>query len=329
MAATKTVYATASLATERALLRRSGIIWNQGSNSFPWAQVAEDNNVGDFLWDNFLCWMGTVIASNLGNYVGSGTAWHSFEASGASLKLSAADNPTGYAGSGVGFGVLKMVTGATAHNSVQMELGGTANAVGTSIGAFGVGSNAAATVPSGTSLPKLFFETRVRFVQSTVQSAFIGLAVPNKTSGVNTVYNGSDVYQNMNCIGFQLDGATDTTKLNAIYGIAASAPVVVGNGGVPSTAAYAGQNVTPVVAGALTDFTKIGFVFDPTNVQALRFYQDGYLLGSQTLPQITAAKWPSNVPLNVLYYLQAEGAGGASVEMDVDWVAIGQLLNLE
>lgn len=288
----------------------------------PWEKIKENPDLGSIKFIDFESLAGDAVASNAGMYNCDGAGFRTFEGTGGSMLISNTDNPNGPYTPGLGLGVLKMLTAATAHINNAIEFASGANVAGA--GSYGVGGAAALTIPSGPTAPILIFEARIRFVQSTVQSAFLGMAVPNKTSGINTVFNGSDVYQNMNCIGFQINGAASTTVINSIYGVAASAPVnVSATGGVPSTAAYPGTNLVP--AGLLTDFTKIGFCFNPLDPnQPLAFYQDGILLGFQTMQGITATKWPSNVPLNPLLYLQAQGAGGAAVELDVDWIAVGQ-----
>ena len=337
MAANRVNYASASLSFERNRYGRSPCIWARGASSvFPILQATEDSNDGEFIHDTFMSWGGGAVASKLGNYTGDSAAWHSFEDTGCTIKLSAVDNPSGVATSVNGLGVIKMVSAATAHINAAMEFAGTANASGAGLGAYGLGGGALATAPLSGSRPKIFFEARVRFAQAAAAGAFIGLAMPNKTASANLLMNGSDVFQVTDAIGFALSPvastglATSATKLQPFYShvgaaiTAAGQSGFVGNtGGIPGQSTYAGQLITPVVAGVITDFTKLGFVVDPDDVQPLRFYQDGFLLATQTLSQIVAANWPSFVPLNPLFYLQATGSGGAAVELDIDWVDIG------
>jgi hypothetical protein len=306
-AANKVQYASGSVTTEQGRRGRSAIIWKD----FPVAQVSEDPTNGAYFMEDFLCLGGTVIASTAGNYFGNNSAWHSFESSGSSVLLSGTDVPNQGNSVSRALGVVKLRTAATDDLAVGMELGGGPNQAGAGLGAFGVGSTAAVTVPTPGSLPKLVFECRVRWPQVASGNVFLGLAVPNQTSAANTVFSTSNAIVNSNMIGFYTLAAAAST-INAVYGVAAGVPTSVGTGTAPSTAA---------------NFTKLGFIFDPMAVYPLRYYQDGVLLGQKKLSEITAAAWPSNVALNPLIYALASTTTVTGI--DVDWIAVGQLMGVE
>ena len=348
MAATHVGYGSAGLAFERLRLGRSINLWK----SFPFTRVQEDPSNGDVVWENFLSFVGTSIAANRGNYWGKDTGWTSFEATTTgTIQPSATDFPipgTGAMGigtAGSSLGVIKLRNVTTAHNSTQMEMGGGANGAAAN-GIYGLGSNASVTVPGAGTLPKLYFECRIRFPQNANNGLFVGLCTPGKTSAINTIFSAADVLGPLNAIGFGVTPvastgfATSATKIQPFYASAGGAIQAANQsgftgsvGGIPSTADYPGSVAALVpaanVAGLLTDFTKIGFVFDPSDVQPLRFYQDGVLLATQTLSQIVAANWPSNGQLTPTIYTQSTGSNTASVGIDVDWVCIGQTMNIE
>lgn len=315
MAANRVTYAPSTQAAEQGRLGRSGLVWGD----FPVASLQEDNSLGALLFDNFLNFGGgptatAITSGNQNTYAGTDSTWRSAEFTGGSIKMTGTDNPNGASILLSAVGALRMATPATAHADVTMELASTLQSVSQSgLGMFGVGGNAAATVPVAGSLPKLYFEARVRFNQAVTQSLFLGLCVPNKTSAIQSIFGAADVYVTMNAIGFQINGLASATAINAGYGIAGTALTTVGSAGA--------------VPGTLTNWTKLGFIFDPTDQSALRFYQDGVLLGQQTLSQITAANWPSNVPLTPTVCIHTIAASVAS--LDIDWISVGQILSVE
>lgn len=318
-AAFQSLAMSGSLTTDKVISILKPTLQTGLSISLP-AIVGSNNSISI----NFVNSTGTAITPTAGEtytaivlrqnafYTGSHSGgWRSQEGSSTAGSITnlTTDYPTGIEAVGNAFGTIRLATGAAAHNSVALE----------GLGAqYGLGSNAAVTIPVANTFPKLYFEARVRFNQSTVQSAFIGLGDPGLTSGMNTLFSSGDVYQQKNVIGWRINGATSTTAINAGYGASGVGWVTAASGAVPTT---------------LTNWTKLGFVFDPFDVQPLRYYQDGVLIAQQglttagNLTGITAASWPSNVALVPLLYLQAQGSGGAQVTLDVDWIAVGELLD--
>lgn len=358
-------YASANLSTERARMGRQFALWGRGGNGFPWESVRENNSLGDVFYENFLTWAQQTITTTpaVGTYVGgNGTPWKSSEGTTTlgSIIQNAADIPVGVTGSlippavGLCNGAVRLSTnaGTTAHNECAMEPGGLLAAKGN----FGLPSSAAVNVPIPGQLPKVYFEARVRFAQTTLMAMFLGLAAPTN-AGHNTMFSGADVAQKISAIGFWINPVSDgltphqwaisaaqiqpgyaVTAAGATISNAATATFVGNVGGIPSTTdypgnsaatAYNGQTVTPTPL--LTDFTKLGFVLDPTDPAglALRFYQDGVQIAAQTISQLVAANWPSNVPLNPLVYIQSTGAGTTAQVLSMDWIIAATQLAVE
>jgi hypothetical protein len=245
----------------------------------------------------------TVLRRN-GFYTGgSSGAWGSFEGGStpSSVTNLTTEFPVTYAGLANALGVIRMSSGALAHGNCALEFLG---------GQFGLPANAAATKPLPNALPKLFFEIRIRFNQSTTQSVFLGLATPGQTSGANTMFTSADAWVNLATIGFRINGATSTTAINAGYGTT-TAWTTAASGAVPTT---------------LTNYTKLGFKFDATKDKCLSFFQDDVVIKELALGDLVAANWPSNVALTPTLYIQSTGSGAAAVTMDPDWIACGQLL---
>ncbi len=294
------------------------------------------------LGTNFLAWVGGAVASNKANYSTEAAPWHSWEGTGASIVTLATDFPVGVTGSlippgvGLAMGAVEMATGATAHKTVTIEPGGSANGANAN-GMFAVPSSAIVTAPVAGQYPKLYFEARVRFGQVTAMAAFIGMSLPGQTSADNTFFNSSDVFQIANLIGFVINPVattgllTSATKIQPVYSAASAAlhtPTVATTGGIPSSADYAGQSLTPAVPGLLTDWTKLGFLVDATDPASVcvRWYQDGILLAQETLAQISAANWPSAAQLTPC--VSAQTSASANKKLDLDWLYAGQILEV-
>lgn len=344
-----------ALAVERVNPGRSAVVWG----NWPWLRGLEYPTIGDSRFENFQSWNGGAVASNRGNYQGDATGWTSFESSttaASTITPTTADFPIpgtaaralGTAGAALGVITMANATSGAAHNGAIMELGGGANGASTS-GPYALPPGATVTAPTAGQFPKLFFEARVRFNQTSGASAFLGFQAPGASASAIIVINASDVIQIRNAIGFAVNSvattgfATSATKIQPYYGAASAANQVanttnfVGNvGGIPSSADYPGGNTALVpaanaVAGVLTDFTKLGFVFDALSPDGncLKFYQDGVLLAQQSLSQIVAANWPSDAQLTPTLVVKNTGTSTGPTSMDLDWVCWAQQITAE
>ncbi len=342
-------YASAGISSERTRMGRSNCVWNRGgAQSFPFLRMIEANQYGSAMFTDFVTFNGTAVASNIGNYWFDGGGFTSFEDTSSSIACLSTDFPLStIAGStyppavGLQFGAIELATVATINKGVTVQFGGGANGASNK-GMFAVPANVIVTTPSANQLPKLFFEARVRFPQNTSMTAVIGMATPGKTAAANGIIASGSALAANNAIGFAVVNLTSTGFLGAtpgaiqpFYGSVGGAFTVANQtgftgsiGGIPSTSSYIGAAQSPAVAGLLTDWTKLGFVFDATQPAALQFYQDGILLAQQTLSQLVAANWPGFAALTPTIAIQSSLASTA-VKLDVDWVGAGQVIEIE
>jgi hypothetical protein len=342
-AATAVGYASAGIATERARMGRSDCVWK----NFPWLRMIESNRYGGAVFTDFVTFNGTAVASNVGNYWFDGggfTTWEDTSGSVATLAtdfpLSTITNSTYPPATGLAFGAIELATVATINKGITAQFGGGANGA-SNHGMFAVPPNVIVTSPSTGQLPKLYFEARVRFPQNANLTMVLGLATPGKTASANGIIASGSALAANNAIGFAITSlastgfATSLTAIQPFYGSSGGAFTVanqtgfVGSvGGIPSTASYIGATQSPVVAGVLTDWTKLGFVFDPSQPTALQYFQDGVLLAQQTISQLVAANWPSFAQLTPTIAIQSSLASTA-VKLDVDWIGIAQVIDIE
>lgn len=284
---------------------RSPIIWA----NFPWSAIFEQNlgQGGDFLWENWLGLSYPAVGSNLTQLHGSSSSgWQAWVGTGATITGLTVDEPTGPSGQSVSFGTIRLTTGTNAaHTSVGFQLGKES-------GSFGLSST------SG-SMPKQFFEARVRFNTAGgtgTADYFLGMATPGLMTGNNTIFSTADalVTSSQYFIGFT---SVNSATINPMYAANAAQTNVTngtGAGSIPST---------------LTNWTKLGFFYDPTfqggNGPLLQYFQDGALLGySQLKP---SSNWPSAQPLTPTFVVQLGGTSTTSVLFDIDWIAVGQSLD--
>lgn len=291
-AANKTFYRGANLG-----MGRSPAIWAD----FGWEQIREDTNLGDILWENWLGVAFTAAASNLAYLHGSSSGgWQAFIPTGGAITGYATDYPNGPGSQSNALGTIKLSAGTTAHNSLMLQLGKAS-------GSYGVSSTSGA-------LPKLYFEARVRFNlagAANTAAYYVGMATPGLATANNTLFNSSDalITSSQNYIGFT---SVNSGTINGMYAKGAAQTNVGTAGAIPTT---------------LTQWTKLGFVFDPFNVQPLRYYQDGTLLYAAT--SLPSTNWPTNVALTPTIVYQLGGSGTTDILLDVDWIAVGTVLQVE
>jgi hypothetical protein len=366
MAANKVTYSSASILQARATMGRSPVLWGSGGGSFNPEMVREDNNLGDALYTNFLNFTSPVATTaNQNVYVADGgvsfRSWEGTSAGGNGIG-GISDIPVGVTGSlippavGLAFGAIELNTGTTINETYAIESGNIgipAGPTGTMTGTFALPSSAATTAPVAGQLPKLFFETRVRFKQILNASIFIGLAKPNDTSTGILYFTAGNVWVPQTAIGFIVNSTAGAGGLNVsgqqiqpFYGVTtmqvANGSQTLGTantfqgtvGGIPSSTDYPGNPASTAYTGTttadlLTNWTKLGFVVDATGPDGvlLEFYQDNVLLADLTLSQIVGAQWPSNVALTPAFAIQNKTA--VVRQLDIDWLACGQHLSVE
>ncbi len=268
-------------------------IWGQ----FNVANIRMDPSLGQVEFDDFSSFGGTVT-TKVGTYAScTGGGYKSYEETSGTLRQLTYAPVNTTIPNQQRFGVIELATTSSTSNTVAMEAG------------YGIAGSMAIT---GNVLPRVAFEARVAINKTAVTGldTFIGLC---ETGGATNQFliSSSDAMNQKTQIGFYSLTAAPTTIV-ATYGKNGSAAVV-------PTQITAGAYVAPV--SSVTQFTKLGFVYDPSLSPYLRYYQDGVLMA--TVADCSASTFPTGLVVTPLIYLQSDASAAAVVKFDMDWWAWG------
>lgn len=284
---------------------RSHQLWD----TFSMEAVLEDNQLGVYLWEDFLQWCpssipnsisGGTVLGNAVQYCGSSSGgWKGFHTDNTCTALGLTTmGPTGAGSLSTASGVVRFSTDSVDNNGTIMQGGRE-------------GASWGLPTSSGV-LPKMFFEARVRFNEASAHNIFLGLAQGGLATGMATLIQDTTdtMVTTTNSIGFFFTNTANSVLFN--YQAAAAPTAITQTGTLPST---------------LTNWTKLGFVIDPYDVSQIRIYQDGAQIGS--LSSIPSTNWPSTGTVGLTPTIVVKDTAASQVVFDIDWIAIGQILSVD